>query len=746
MRFSLAVAVLAAAALSCAPTAELPPASPPLEDGGTGDAPFPPIECTTADPRECDGDYLLTSDEGAAALDGCGSLNGSLRLVGAELSDLAPLACLREIDGDLVFGLDDVARDSEGFDITEHWYGPVSLTSAALAGLGALETVTGTLRIAAFGETNLREPDGTADDERAGVTTLAGLTSLVGIGVLEVEGGWPANPQPDTVRGPGIDIDDWSALDDVEVSGLRLIAPGRAGLSTLPALRVTAGANVLVESGALDSFEGPTWPTRLGTLEVHASAPSFVGLSAVTAMDALVIEAFALESLTGLESVTTLGDLAITSFATLADASGLGVVTLTGDLVLEPTGSLRAPEDLFQPDNGLRLEHVHGDVVASGSLRYLEALETVGGDLRLVPPDSGARPRHLDALARLTSVGGDLVLSGYVGPNLNGLGALTSVGGLLELRHNVGFVLIQTPAGLGEELRHLESLAGLSATLAVGGLSLVNNLVSDLGVFAPSGSLTRLEVFAELLTDLTGLEGVTIVEDLQIYQNTELTSLDGLDGLTSVQTLRLENNPKLPQCLADALATSLGYTAGTGNRERCTCSSEVVCEPPCVAQLVFGTASEVAASDVACAEDVYLTNYTGSTASVPALREAGAIIVLGAPNLTTLEFPALQTADSLYVGSVPSLTSVSLPAAERLNRLSIDCSDSSGDDAPLTFLSMPALTSMNTLIVTDCVELAQCTVDAAVGDLTLTEQTLVGNDETCTCDVNGDVEAGSCAP
>jgi len=59
----------------------------------------------------------------------------------------------------------------------------------------------------------------------------------------------------------------------------------------------------------------------------------------------------------------------------------------------------------------------------------------------------------------------------------------------------------------------------------------------------------------DALSDMTGLEGLTEVGNLYIWENDALTSLEGLAGITNIRgRLAIFDNPALPTCLAEELA------------------------------------------------------------------------------------------------------------------------------------------------------------------------------------------------
>ena len=134
---------------------------------------------------------------------------------------------------------------------------------------------------------------------------------------------------------------------------------------------------------------------------------------------------------------------------------------------------------------------------------------------------------NIEALANLTSVGGDL----YIGSNadlanIEGLANLTRVGGYLEISDN----------GL---LTNIEALANLTS---VGGyLDIYEN---------------------DLLINLDGLAKLTSVGGrLSIEYNDLLINLDGLAKLTSVAgRLSIQNNAELTNC--QGVAPVLGWASG----------------------------------------------------------------------------------------------------------------------------------------------------------------------------------------
>jgi hypothetical protein len=186
------------------------------------------------------------------------------------------------------------------------------------------------------------------------------------------------------------------------------------------------------------------------------------------------------------------------------------------------------------------------------TLKGLESLASVGGDLTLGNPNVGSPLRTLQGLESLTSVGRDLILR--KNPELSTLrtlGNLNRVGRDLVIMENTG----------------LTKLSGLERLPSVGRDVLIayNQGLKTLRGLEQLTSVGQDLMFTENpgLTTMTGLEGVRSVGGvLRITENDGLETLSGLDQVRSVRTLTIENNPALETLAGLERLTSVGLDVG----------------------------------------------------------------------------------------------------------------------------------------------------------------------------------------
>jgi hypothetical protein len=174
----------------------------------------------------------------------------------------------------------------------------------------------------------------------------------------------------------------------------------------------------------------------------------------------------------------------------------------------------------------------------------------------------------------LTSVGGDVYISGTALTSLAGLDNVTSIGGDLS----IGYFKATNPS--------LTSLSGLEGLTSIGGgveiwsnhaltsLSGLNNITSI------GGGVAIIE--NDALSNLTALNNLTSVGgEVLIYMNYTLTSLTGLDNIDagSISDLDIEYNDKLSACAVQSICDYLASPNGTiligGNAEGCNSQEEV---------------------------------------------------------------------------------------------------------------------------------------------------------------------------
>lgn len=361
----------------------------------------------------------------------------------------------------------------------------------------------------------------------------------------------------------------------------------------LEGLRVIKGGLSIIASRALESiaalrgvtkFDGALWISDAMLLE------DLSGLDGITALSDLHLEGdkeagfdLGFKSLHGLEGLTRLGGLTIIDAPNLKSLQALSKVTdFEGAVQLTQLDSL---ESIDGPSTAGRLVSI--DLVEDAALTNLDGLSN------LLTVDATV---HLENLRRLESVSGVRALQ-TVGDTLSlvSLPALASLSGFESLRSVGGLTLETLPALTNvDALSHLRSIGknGLSIksvpieTLAplegvtgtVGEIHVEETQLSDLTGLGHVDKVKGLASISnnEVLTSLSGLDGLNSVAALSLDSNRSLTSLAGLSSLTSIgdtTAITITNSPLLPQCQAQAFADRFGATCVTPCTRYCaTCS------------------------------------------------------------------------------------------------------------------------------------------------------------------------------
>ncbi|MEM9192094.1 MAG: hypothetical protein AAGF12_23175 [Myxococcota bacterium] len=244
---------------------------------------------------------------------------------------------------------------------------------------------------------------------------------------------------------------------------------------------------------------------------------------------------------------------------------------------------------------------VTGDVLIAGHLGIvtmtsLACLETVGGDLIL-----GELPDllNLDGLESLKSVAGTFqILNARRLSDISALAGLTSVRRIdinqaaithlrglesiselqsLRLSSNLELTDIQALSAITEYPggvtiagnTRLSSLAGLGSCVRIGGMGLnINgNAVSNLDDLAALRELTSLSLSGTALSNISGLRGVTRIDEGVQFWQTGLTDLNGLQ-LTEIGTdLTIRANPRLTGLRGLESLTAIGRSLFVNDNE-----------------------------------------------------------------------------------------------------------------------------------------------------------------------------------
>ncbi|MFP2910288.1 hypothetical protein ACLESD_35665 [Pyxidicoccus sp. 3LFB2] len=373
-----------------------------------------------------------------------------------------------------------------------------------------------------------------------GTYEVAGAADLVALqGITRIRGGL-------FIRG--------TALQEVALPGL-VSVEGRLSIQSNPDLLHASLPALRFVDGELDVIGNPL----LETLELGGADERPLSV----ATDLEVSSNPRLRTLGGLRFVAPARNLTVNGNASLESLAGLDQVTvLTGHVTVSGNGALP------------RID--------------LPKLEAIGKNFHL---SDNASLTTLGDLSALRSVGEDVVITNNDAlVNLSGMPILHVVGESLRVHDNDALLSTEGLDHL-RRLRHLAVFDNVSLETAGHlpmlesidyGLALQNNpklvSVSNLPMLTHVGTLvsitdnpllTQLQGLQRLLRlkqltvannaalpSLSGLTGLRELEELTVRENAELLRLD-LGGLVSVSTrFTVAHNPKLPRCLAVALAES----------------------------------------------------------------------------------------------------------------------------------------------------------------------------------------------
>lgn len=209
------------------------------------------------------------------------------------------------------------------------------------------------------------------------------------------------------------------------------------------------------------------------------------------------------------------------------------------------------------------------------NLDALANITSIGGDLNIDNRDLTVVTRltNLDGLVNLSSVGGSLYIYGNTGLlNIDGLASLTSVGGYLGIENNEALADVDGLASvttIGGALfingaNALTNLDGLANLVSVGGqLTIYSNAslaeVDGLASLTSVGGYIRI-LSNDALANLDGFGNLTSIGGfLEIYNNGSLVDIDGLTKLTSIEGyLEIRRNNLLENLDGLANVTSIG--------------------------------------------------------------------------------------------------------------------------------------------------------------------------------------------
>lgn len=450
-----------------------------------------------------------------ARLSGKWCVDGSLVVLGTQLTDLSALSGLAEVSGHLSIG--DPNKLGCQYPCAN---GNQALTS--LNGLQELRRVGGWLTI----QDDFSDP---------GVATLAGLSGLRQVGALEL------------TSNALTDLHGLEALEDIGV----LYVSSASALASLSGLEnVRAASNVRLHEAPLltdisalggitilrDGFEAlSTGLGNLHGLEGLTSAgfvqlawnPNLTDLGALSQLRDLAglsLEGLGITSVDAFSGVTNLTSLyvyhtGLTSFA------GLGGVTSLSGLDVEQNPSLLSLAGLGSPQVTYRV-----NINENPSLLDCGALT--------LAPGASVQIMRNASLGSLSCLAGSTDFSLLLVDNEN----LTSLADLSSLTHSSSLTLAQ---------RRVESLAGLQNLQSVG----------------------SLDIFALAIQDMHGLESLTSADAFSLRSNSVLRSLAGLNALTQVSYyVDFDSNWNLSQCEIASFEAQIGRPIDHNywNGEACT--------------------------------------------------------------------------------------------------------------------------------------------------------------------------------
>jgi hypothetical protein len=333
----------------------------------------------------------------------------------------------------------------------------------------------------------------------------------------------------------------------------------------------------LTQLSNLDGLERLTTVDRL-TLKRLDGLTGLDGLAGLRQVDRLTLDGLRITTLHGLEGVTSSGfdRLDLLNLDELTSLQALAGIRRIEDLnfqYVEALTTLEGLEDLQDADN-VDLQHVHA----------LETLAALGSTF--LDPSGSLRLVHLPFVDSLTPLAPVLNRTGSVGELwVYDMEGLTTLDGLQGLQHAGELLIGELPLVTG--LTPLSDLTtGGRVTLV--GLPLATTL-NGLHNLAAVQLLTVAEL--EGITDLRGLEGLERVGtaeesgwleitgnpnlvdlrgfsglrevhgDFDIYENPALERLDGLDGLNLVDDLNVSDNAVLQDISGLAVSSPFIYSA-----------------------------------------------------------------------------------------------------------------------------------------------------------------------------------------
>lgn len=306
----------------------------------------------------------------------------------------------------------------------------------------------------------------------------------------------------------------------------------------------------------LDGLSQITSITYL-TIQNNPDLTNLTGLQNIANINYVVIDNNgALESLTGLEGLTEVYEIliqnndvlpnlqGINNLASADGSDGLSVIDNDGLLNLSGLDNLTSVFSLTinNNDNLLNLTGLENVNIINGvsianndGLTSLDGLDSFGDNISGISIDNNDALTNLNGLENLTDVGHTI--------SIKNNDALTSLDGLSNFNSTRNLIISYNP--LLTNLQGLEQLTSIHG-YEFGLVIVENNMMTDLSGMQSIDIINDLFIKSnDALTSLNGLGNITELNDVTIENNNALTNLSGLDNITDISELNIENNDAL---------------------------------------------------------------------------------------------------------------------------------------------------------------------------------------------------------
>jgi hypothetical protein len=527
---------------------------------------------------------------------GCAEIEGSVEIIGYEISNLDGLSVLTSIGGGLSI-ISTNLTSLEGLEGLTSIGGDLyvndcdSLTS--LTGLNNLSNIGGALYI---GDELQQGWGGLWWGGNSNLSSLAGLEALISIGGdLKITNNYSlaslsglGNIVPSSIT--NLTISNNASLSNCDVqclcdyladpNGVVEIYNNATGCNNAPEIADACGVPFSCLPYGNYYF--------LSQAEIDNFSDNYPGCTELEGD--VIISGNDITNVNGLIGISSIGgNLEINYNNALINLAGMdSLISIGGDFIV---GVI-----------------VNYGGVGNGSLSSftgLEGLATIGGNFKII---GNSALTSLTGLEGLTSIGNDLYINFCDSlTSLTGINSLAYVGGNLK----IGELICDPFSGcfggndLLPNLSGLETLTIIGCNLQIEGndtqssLAGLDNLISIGGsiVINQNGSLTSLEGL-ELLTsigggisisgnhylyNLTGLENMTSIGGiLMIENNYSLASLSGIDNINagSITYLHVSGNYSLSNCEVESICDYAASPGGSiwivGNAPGCNSPEEVI--------------------------------------------------------------------------------------------------------------------------------------------------------------------------